>query len=115
MLLTINTFCTDSNGKTTSYSLIHYGFQCEEHEIQHPPHRNASKGSTPYKRTKPSTMQRIKEIAKDHKAKEVIETIDSEKGSIEHVSFTVHPISQIWLLLKEYSNSLALLLLNILQ
>ena len=68
MLLMINTFCTDSNGKTTSYSLIHYGFQREEHEIQHPPHRNASKGSTPYKRTKPSTMQRIKEIAKDHKA-----------------------------------------------
>ena len=30
-------------------------------------------------------MKRIKEIAKDHKAKEIIEIIDSEKGSIEHI------------------------------
>ena len=67
----------------TSYSFIHYGFQGAEH--LNPPHQNARKGSTPYKRTKPSTMKRIKEIAKDHKAKEIIEIIDSEKGSIEHI------------------------------
>ena len=65
--------------------LYSYGFQGAEHPIQHPPHQNARKGSTPYKRTKPSTMKRIKEIAKHHKAKEIIEIIDSEKGSIEHI------------------------------
>ena len=67
-----------------SYTFIHYGFQGEEHAIKHPPHRNATKGSTSYKRTKPSTLNRIKTIAKDHKAK-VTELIDAEKGNIDQV------------------------------
>ena len=81
MVLTF--FCADSNGEITNYSFIHYGFQGAEHKLQHP-HQNTSKGSTPYKCTKPSTIKRINEIAKDHKAK-VIEITVSEKGSIEHI------------------------------
>ena len=67
------------------YAFIHYGFQQEEHPIIHAPHHK-SIGSTPYERTKPSTIQRLKEVCKDGKEKnpkQILEIVDSEMGGIE--------------------------------
>lgn len=66
------------------YAFIHYGFQQEEYPIFHAPHRK-SNGSTPYKRTKPSTIQRLKEVCKEGKEnpKQMLENVDSEMGGIE--------------------------------
>ncbi len=46
------------------------------------PHKT-SKSSTPYKRTKPSTLQRMREVRKEHKPKDIVEIIDNEVGGIE--------------------------------
>ena len=51
------------------------------------PHAN-SKGSTPYKRTKPSTLARMKEISQVLKPKDVVATIDKEVGGIEMAAST---------------------------
>lgn len=58
-------------------AFLQYKFKAEQHEINNPPHKN-SKSSTPYKRTHPSTMQRIKEVAKAHKPSSSFELVDSE-------------------------------------
>ena len=59
--------------------LVQYKFQGREHSIDKPPHQN-SKGSTPYKRTNPSTIKRMKEIAKDKKPSDAFELVDTEMG-----------------------------------
>ena len=61
---------------------MHYGFQGAAHPLSHLPHAN-SKGSTPYKRTKPSTITRMKEMSRSMKPTEVLAAIDKEVGGIE--------------------------------
>ena len=72
----------DGDGRSTGFAFMQYGFQGEEHPLPNVPHKN-SKNSTPYKRTKPSTLQRVREIAKEQKPKNVIELIDDEVGGVE--------------------------------
>ena len=80
--INIVAFCADSKGNNTKYSFIHYGFQGEEHSILIPPHPN-SKGSTPYKTIKPSTLQCMKDITgKDRKPKNIYQTVDMDMGGI---------------------------------
>ena len=78
----------DSVGVSLKYAFVHYGFQNEQHPIIHAPHRK-SKGTTPYKRTKPTTIQRLKEVCHDGKEKnpkQILEIVDSEMGGIEATS-----------------------------
>ena len=51
----------DHNGELVHLALVQYYFTGEEHVIIKRPHGN-SKGKSPYKRTKPSTMARMKEL-----------------------------------------------------
>lgn len=62
-------------------ALVQYKFQGREHSIDKPPHQN-SKGSTPYKRTNPSTIKRMKVVAKDKKPSAAFELIDTEMGGV---------------------------------
>ena len=64
-------------------AFIQYKFKGEEHQIDHPPHKN-SKSSTPYKRTHPSTLQRIKEVARDHKPLSTFELVEAEMELKDH-------------------------------
>lgn len=63
-------------------ALVQYQFQDDEHTLVFPPHKN-SKGSTPYKRTYPSTLQRIKEVAKECKPLSTFEQVELEMGGLE--------------------------------
>ena len=65
------------NVKEPTTALVEYKFVGEEHSITRPPHKN-SKSTTPYKRTHPSTIQRIKEVAKDVKPSAAFELIHVE-------------------------------------
>lgn len=59
-------------------AFVQYKFEGqEEHPINIPPHKN-SKSLTPYKRTHPSTSNKLKEVAKHHKPSSVFEMIDAE-------------------------------------
>ena len=59
-------------------AFVQYKFKGqEEHSIDNPPHKN-SKSLTPYKRTHPSTLKRMKEVAKHHKPSSAFEMIDAE-------------------------------------
>jgi len=48
-----------------------------EHTIKNPPHKS-SKSAIPYKRTHPSTLQRMKQVAKDHKPSSTFELVNAE-------------------------------------
>ena len=63
------------------------------HSIDNPPHKN-SKSTTPYKRTYPSTLQRIKEVAKDHKPSSAFELVDNEMEKQDHVGIGKLPRSR---------------------
>ena len=75
-------------------SFVQYKFKnVPEHNIDNPPHKN-SKGSTPYKRTHPSTIQRIKEVAKKHKPSSAFELVDIEMDKEGHVAIGKLPRSK---------------------
>ena len=56
-------------------------FQDKEHTLVRHPNKS-SKGSTPYKHTNPSTLQRLKEIAKKHKPSSAFELVDVKMGGM---------------------------------
>ena len=58
-------------------AFMQYKFKGDEHAITYPPHKN-SKGSTPYKRTYPSTMKKIKEVSAQHEPSTAFELVDKE-------------------------------------
>ena len=60
---------------------MQYYFTGDEHVIIKPQHGN-SKGSSPYKRTKPSTMARLKEVCQNLSPVGTMELIDEEVGDI---------------------------------
>ena len=68
---------TQQNGQIVRYALVQYRFKGNEHKITRPPHKS-SKSSTPYKRIYPSTIIRLKEVAKEHKPSATFEQVDSE-------------------------------------
>ena len=61
--------------------MVQYYFTGKEHPIYKPPHGN-SKSSTPYKRTQPSTMERMKELSSQLGPVATVEAIDKEIGDI---------------------------------
>ena len=61
--------------------MVQYYFTGNEHPIYKPPHGN-SKSSTPYKRTQPSTMERMKELSGKLGPVATVEAIDKETGDI---------------------------------
>ena len=62
-------------------ALIQYYFTGKEHHIDKPPHGN-SKSSTPYKRTMPSTMNRMKLLASESGPVATVEKVDEEVGDV---------------------------------
>ena len=84
---------TPNSPGTVYYALVQYKFQEEEHALIRPPHKS-SKGSTPYKRTNPSTLQRVKEVVKDHKPSSAFELVDAEMGGMEASSSSKLPRSK---------------------
>jgi hypothetical protein len=71
----------DCNNHTSDLLLVQYYFTGSEHPILKLPHGN-SKSSSPYKRTKHSVLQRMKEICKDKDPVATMEVIDSEAGDV---------------------------------
>jgi len=64
-----------------------------EHIINNPLHKS-SKSATPYKRTHPSTLQRMKQVAKDHKPSNTFELVNAELEKGENVSIGKLPRSK---------------------
>jgi hypothetical protein len=62
-------------------ALVQYYFTGDEHIILKSAHGNA-KGKSPYKRTRPSTMFRMKELSKDMGPVKTMEAMDDEVGDI---------------------------------
>jgi hypothetical protein len=77
----------DHNGKLLDLALIQYHFTRNDHVIIKSAHGN-SKGKSPYKKTKPSTLTRMKELCKDQGPVETMEILDSEVGDILPVFVT---------------------------
>ena len=61
--------------------MVQYYFTGNEHPVCKPPHGN-SKSSTPYKRTQPSTMERMKELSGHLGPVATVEVIDKEIGDV---------------------------------
>lgn len=61
--------------------LVQYYFTGKEHSIAKPPHGN-SKSTTPYNRTMPSTMNRMKTLATENGPVATVEMIDEEVGDV---------------------------------
>ena len=75
-------------------SFLQYKFKNgPEHNIDNPPHKN-SKSTTPYKRTHPSTIQQIKEVAKDHRPSSAFELVDEEMEKEDHLGIGKLPRSR---------------------
>ena len=72
---------SDCHGKRIDLALIQYYFTGKEHSIYKPPHGN-SKSSTPYKRTLPSTMNRMKTLASKNGPVAMMKIIDEEVGDV---------------------------------
>jgi len=62
---------------------MHYGFVGDEHPLPLVPHCNSKMDSgTSYKQARPSTLRRLREVARQHRLKDV-EIVDSEAGGVE--------------------------------
>jgi len=72
---------------------MQYNFKGPEHIINNPPHKS-SKSATPNKRTYPSTLQRMKQLAKDHKPSTTFELVNSELEEGENMSIGRLPCSE---------------------
>ncbi len=76
-------------------AFLQYKFKGEEHTINNVPHKNSKNStSTPYKRTQPSTIQRIKEVAKGSKPSSAFELVDSEMVKGDHTGIGKLPRSK---------------------
>ncbi len=61
--------------------MLQYYFTGEVHDIECKPHGN-SKRTTPYKRTRASTLSRLKTVCKDHLPSEACAIVEKEVGGI---------------------------------
>ena len=61
--------------------MVQYYFSGKEHPVHKPPHGN-SKSITPYKRTLPCTMDRMKKLASEKGPVATLEIIDKEIGDV---------------------------------
>lgn len=76
-------------------AFLQYKFKGEEHTINNVPHKNSKSSTcTPYKRTHPSTIQRIKEVAKGCKPSSAFELVDSEMVKGDHTGIGKLPRSK---------------------
>lgn len=72
-------YVLDAHGQTIQYAVVQYIFEGgEEVPVIIPPHGNAKKDSTAYRRTQKSTLSRIKEMA--GKPKNVVALLHNEAG-----------------------------------
>jgi len=63
---------------------MHYGFVGDEHPLPLVSHRNSKMDSaTPYKQARPSTLRQMRQVARQHRPKDVVEIVDSEAGGVE--------------------------------
>ncbi len=70
---------TQKDPSNAENALVKYRFTGKGHTIVRPPHKS-SKSGTPYKRTYPRTMQRIKEVARESKPSAAFEKVETEMG-----------------------------------
>ena len=102
----INIFSLDHNGQLQQLVLVQYFFTGQEHDIHVQPHGN-SKGSTPYKRTRKSTMKCIKELSKQLGPRQAANKVREEVGGMmlqednsrylmyEDISSLVHKVTTL--------------------
>lgn len=81
MLYLIFFFVLDESNTIASLCVMKYYFTGEEHDLPKVPHGN-SKGGTPYKRTRPSTMKRLKEVCRTHLPSQACSVVENENGGI---------------------------------
>ena len=62
-------------------AFVQYTFTGPSHLVLQKPHGN-SKSTTPYVRTSPSTLQKLKECAKSNFPKDAVQSVTKEKGGI---------------------------------
>jgi hypothetical protein len=62
-------------------TIVQYQFSGEEHAVVKLPHGN-SKRSTPYKRTKQSTLRRLKEVCETKNPSDACAIVEHEMGGI---------------------------------
>ena len=66
------------------YTFMHCGCVGDEHPLPLVPHCNCKPDSgTPYKQARPSTLRRMREVAREHRPKDVVEIVDSVAGGVE--------------------------------
>ena len=71
----------DYDGDTLTYAFVQYTFDVEEHPVCFRPHGN-SKRSEGFIRTMPSTLQKLKTVAKNLTPKFAVCNVSSEAGDI---------------------------------
>ena len=74
-------------------AFIQYKFKNEEHRIKLLPHKS-SKSSTLYKQTRPSALQRTKDVARDYKSSYAFELVEAEMESVGQSSAGKLPNNQ---------------------
>ena len=72
---------TDYKGNLQRLAFVQYAFDKNEHPIHVKPHGN-SKGKTPFRRTKPSTLQLVKKGAQSKPARHVLADIENQMGGV---------------------------------
>ena len=86
IISSIHFFCfVDCDGDTLNLAFVQYYFKNGPHSLIFAPHGNAH-SQQPYVRTKPSTMCKIKEKAKQTTAKRALKYLNSEAGGILEAS-----------------------------
>ena len=71
----------DHCGNLQQFAFVQYTFDNKEHAVELRPHGN-SKGKTPYRRTKPSTLHLIQENANKKPASKILSEIEIHVGGV---------------------------------
>lgn len=74
-------FIADPDGDQMNLGFVQYTFTGPPHLVLQKPHGN-SKSTTPYIRTSPSTLQKLKECAKSNSPKDAVQSVTKENGGI---------------------------------
>ena len=81
-MLSLLSFHLDSKDRQLDFVLLQYYFTGKEpHSINKLPHGN-SHTSTPYKRTKPSVMSKMKVVCQQKSSVSTMEAIDKDVGDV---------------------------------
>ena len=72
---------SDQSNTIMPLCMMQYYFTGDIHDLPNVPHGN-SKGLTPYKCTKASTMKRLKEVCRTHLPSQACSIVESENGGV---------------------------------